>query len=315
MNEECRQRTPLLATRMKRLVLASLLVAAPLLAQKSPVVASINGETITAEQLEQMYNRLPSEMREQYDRTGGKGALLENYIRKRLVLQEAKKIGFDQRPSVKADIEAAKESALFDRYVRDIVAGTIVNNTAMKGYYDANPQKFTEPEMIKVRHIVIGVNNTGPKAHTESQAMQLAQKAVTDVLTLIPRTDDPVTTAKQHAETFAKLARAYSEDAAGPSGGDLGWVTRGQLDPDFEKAAWGIRVGVPSGIVKTRYGYHIIFVEAKRAAGTMSFDEAKPRIRELLLQEHAQDIVDAVNKLTTELGDRGKIEVHPENIK
>jgi len=300
---------------MKRFLLASLLVAAPLVAQKAPVVAVVNGESITAEQLDQMYNRLTPDMREQYDRSGGKGALLENYIRKRLLLQEAKRSGFDERPSVKADLEAAKESALFDRYVRDVVAATLVNNVAMKGYYDANPQKFTEPEMIKVRHIVIGVNNAGPKAHTEQQAMQLAQKALTDVLTSIPRTDDPVANAKEHAATFAKLARAYSEDAAGPSGGDLGWVARGQLDPDFEKVAWGIRVGTPSGIVKTRYGYHIVFVEAKRAAGTMSFDEAKPRIRELLLQEHAEDIVDAVNKLTNQLGDKGKIEVHPENIK
>jgi peptidyl-prolyl cis-trans isomerase C len=300
---------------MKRLFLAFIFVAAPLVAQQMKNVAVVNGEPITAEQLDQMYNRLPAEMREQYDRTGGKGALLENYIRKRLLLQEAKKRGFDQKPTVKMDVEAAKESALFDRYVRDVVAGTIINDNLMKGYYEAHPEKFAEPEMAKVRHIVIGVTNSGPKPHTDMQAKELAQKALTDVLTMIPRTDNPMETAKEHVATFAKLARIYSEDAAGPSGGDLGWVRKGQLDPDFEKVVWSIHAGVPSGIVKTRYGYHIIFVEARRAAGTMSFDEAKPLIREMLLQEHSEDILDAVNKLTNQLGDKGKIEVFPENIK
>lgn len=292
-----------------------MLLAAPLFGQQMKNVAVVNGEAITAEQLDQMYNRLSPEMRAQYDRSGGKGALLENYISKRLIVQEAKKTGFDQRPTVRADVEAAKESALFDRYVRDVVASTIINNTAMKGYYDAHPERFTVPETAKVRHIVIGVTSTGAKPHTEAQAMQIAQKALTDVLTMIPRTDDPMTTAKEHAATFAKIARAYSEDPSGPNGGDLGWVTRGQLDPDFEKVVWGMRAGVPSGIVKTRFGYHIIFVEAKRAAGTMSFDEAKPKIRDAMLQEHAEDILDAVNKLTAILGEKGKIEVFPENIR
>ena len=56
-------------------------------------------------------------MRTNYDQNGGKGAFLENYIRKRLMLQEAFKTGFDKKPEVVATLESARESALFDRYV------------------------------------------------------------------------------------------------------------------------------------------------------------------------------------------------------
>ena len=170
-------------------------------------------------------------MRAQYERSGGKGAFLENYIRKVLILQEAKTKGFDQKPSVRSEMQAASDSALFDRYVRDVVANNIVTEAAMKAYYDAHLDQFKVPEMIKVRHIVIGVDS-GPHPHTKAQALEIAKKALTDVITMIPRTDNPAATAHEHAATFGKLARAYSEDPAGPNGGDLGWVTREQLDPD-----------------------------------------------------------------------------------
>jgi len=61
---------------------------------------------------------------------------------------------------------------------------------------------------------------------------------------------------------FAQLARQYSEDGAAQSGGDLGWVEKGRLDPDFEAAAWSLPAGKLSGIVKTQYGYHLVLVEA-----------------------------------------------------
>jgi len=65
-------------------------------AQKA--VAVVNGETITVEKLNRMYLNLNAQMRKQYDDNGGKGAFLENYIRKRLLIQEAIKAGFDKRP-------------------------------------------------------------------------------------------------------------------------------------------------------------------------------------------------------------------------
>src|SRR5439155_21424101 len=85
-------------------------------------VAVINGEVITQEQLDRMYSNLGTQVRSQYEKNGGKGAFLENYLRKRLIIQEALKAGFDKKADVQADMQSARESALFDRYVLDVVA-------------------------------------------------------------------------------------------------------------------------------------------------------------------------------------------------
>jgi len=306
---------------MKRLLIALTLAATPIVAQQPSIdpgkkpVAIVDGEVITAAKLDWMYDRLPDEIKAQYAQAGGKGALLNNYISKRLIIHQAEKAGFDKKAEVKAEIDAAKESALFDEYVRDVVSKSVITETAMKKYYEEHLANFNEPEMVHLRHIVIQVTQTGRRPHTEDQAMEIAKKALTDVLLTVPRTQTPAQLAGENGRKFGALAQAYSEDAYAPSGGDLGWLTKSQLDPDLAEVAFSIHTGVPSGIVKTKYGVEILYGEGRRAAGTLSYDEAKPLIKNAMLKEHANEILAAVNQLTDNLSDKAKIEVHPENIR
>jgi hypothetical protein len=59
---------------------------------------------------------------------------------------------------------------------------------------------------------------------------------------------------------FSELAANYSLDASGASGGDIGWIRRGQTVPEFEDEAFSLRIGELSDIVKSEFGYHIIEV-------------------------------------------------------
>lgn len=279
-------------------------------AEQEKIAAVVNGETITRARLDAMYNSLGSQMRAQYERSGGRMAFLENYVAKRLLIQEAMKSGFDKRADVQASLEAAKESALFDRYVRDVVAAGIVSEADVRKYYDEHKSDFGIPESAKVRHIVISWNNK-----TKPDAMERIKLVATEIRAGAPSVRDaaPKNT-RILMSRFSEAARRYSEDGVAQSGGDLGWVKRGALDPTFEEAAFSMKPMTMSGIVESQFGYHLIFVEDKKPAATEPYDDARSGIREFLMAQRAADVMGSVKRLTNELRASSKVAYYPENV-
>eukprot|EP01125_Pyxidicula_operculata_P002137 TRINITY_DN12077_c0_g1_i1.p2 TRINITY_DN12077_c0_g1~~TRINITY_DN12077_c0_g1_i1.p2 ORF type:complete len:115 (+),score=30.71 TRINITY_DN12077_c0_g1_i1:44-388(+) len=62
---------------------------------------------------------------------------------------------------------------------------------------------------------------------------------------------------------FAEVARNYSEDKA-RNGGDLGWMVRGSMVGEFQERAFSQALNTPSAPFKTKFGYHIIYVEDRK---------------------------------------------------
>jgi peptidyl-prolyl cis-trans isomerase C len=316
---------------MKRMLLLSIAaLALPLAAQQTTAPAAakpapapakqaaiVNGEVITVEKLDQMWNNMSVGFRDQNEQSGGKQAFLENYLRKRLVIQEAIKSGFDKRPDVITDMDAARESALFDRYVRDIVAAPLVSDADIRKYYEDHTGEFAMPAKIHVRHIVVAPFEAGPAAKTKEQALERIKAIATDLVShnREVRGAEPDAAMRLRVIYFADAARKYSEDASASSGGDLGWKAKGELDPVFEEAAWHLEPGMTSGVIETKYGYHIIMLEERQAAGTEPFETVRPAVREYLLTQKATEVMTAVNKLTNELRVTSKITLFPENVK
>ncbi|MBE3573888.1 MAG: peptidylprolyl isomerase [Firmicutes bacterium] len=122
------------------------------------------------------------------------------------------------------------------------------------------------------------------------------------ILIAIPKGPDGDKTAKAEAEKlvqqlrsgadFAALAKQYSADpGTKDKGGELGYFGRGQMDPAFEKVAFSLPVKAISDPVKTRFGYHIIQVEARKEAKGPEFDKAKAQLRQQLLQTKQNEIL------------------------
>lgn len=281
-------------------------IAAPLFAQESAsdkVVATINGESVTKSELDQLWARIGEKMQQQYEKNGrGKLGFLENYIGKKLIIQKAISEGFGgNKPGTKLDADA--EAALFNRYVREVIAKDIVQDAEVRDFYDKNPNEFTHPEQAKVHLIHISATK-----RPESDAYQIASGLLQELFAY--RTNP-----EQMKAAFAAAARRYSEHPSAQKSGDLGWVNRGALEKDLDHAAFTIAPHTLSGIIKEHGELHLMIVDERRPAGKETFEEARGSIHDYLLAKNAPKVMQALNLTTAELRSQGKVTMNAENLK
>ncbi len=127
-----------------------------------------------------------------------------------------------------------------------------------------NPIPVSEEEIEEVWEVQ--KSTLGPKPASVTLKQVIISTEPTDDAGLLAREEAEQALSRAIAgEDFTRLAREYSDDAASrESGGDLGWVQRGLLVPEFEEALWAMRPGEISDIVETGFGYHIIKLERVR---------------------------------------------------
>lgn len=142
-------------------------------------------------------------------------------------------------------------------------------------FYDEHATEFGRAEQRQVSHILIGVAATAPQAEQDA-AKSKAEKVLAEL--------------KQTPAKFAALARQYSQDPGSASkGGDLGVFGRGMMVKPFEDAAFTLKQGELSGLVKSDFGYHLIKVTAIQAARVQPFEEVKAAITMRLRQQKAAE--------------------------
>lgn len=281
--------------------------AAPPTPPASKVVATVNGEPITAAQLDLLWNRMGAKMRAQYETAGnGKLRFLENYVGKRLLLQLAEQADFVKTPAVQAELEAAREAALFDLYVRDVVATQIVTDEAVRKFYDDHPADFIQPEQVKVRMIFIGKDK-----HSVDEARAIVGDLMKELYGVrVASANNP----NALIQAFAAAAAKSSEHPSAARGGDLGWMRRGDLDSKIAPGVFAMRPGTISGILETDAGMQLVMIEDRQPASKETFESARAGIREYLFGANVQKVMEAVNRTTSELRASSKVTLHPENV-
>ena len=208
-------------------------------------------------------------------------------IEKQLAIQN-KKIDDVKNDMVK-DPNAIKFYAI-NKWVEDTVKPQIkVDDAAVEKFYRENPDQFKTPETVSASHILISTM-PDPNAKVKPDAAALAkqdQEAKAKAEKILAQL-------KQGAD-FGTLAEKESACDSKKNKGSLGEFQRGQMVPEFEKAAFAlVKPGELSAVVKTQFGYHIIRLDVKKEAATIPLAQVKEAIRKNLIGQELQKQVAAL---------------------
>jgi len=255
----------------------------PSLAGQDAVLARIDGDTITKGDFMEALKTLPPRLQwAVHNDKNIRIKFLDNLVTKKLLLKAANKAGVKEDQEMKRKIEEFKNELLLDKYLKNNLGKIEVSDKEAKTYYNKHKRDFITPEEMRAKHILVK-----EKSQAEDILKQLKNNA-----------------------DFAKLAKKYSIDKATASkGGELGFFTRRDMVKSFSQAAFSLKPGEISPVVKTPFGYHIIKAEEKRPQRQRSFEEVKQEIKSKLLKDKEQAAFDA---LVAKAKKNWKVETHPE---
>ncbi len=159
-------------------------------------------------------------------------------------------------------------------------ASAQVTDDDLRTYYNQNREQYRVPEQVKVSHIWIKMPLPGADGKVDDKAVAEAQHRADDLLKQI-----------KAGAKFEDVAKKYSEDPGSSNDcASLGWICRGQMAQEFEKAAFSLPKGQISDVVKSLDGFHIVRVDDKQDAHVKPLDEVKSQIEPILKQQKAQQI-------------------------
>lgn len=168
------------------------------------------------------------------------------------------------------NLDAIKRQLLVEKLKEKVEGRISVSDEEVK-------QSFEE---VKARHILISPEAEARRAGEAAKKKDAPSEKV-DGDALARDKAKRLLERLKKGEDFAALAKQYSDDkGSAERGGDLGWIKRGQMVLEFEKAAFALKPGQVSGVVKSPYGYHIIKVEDKRLEVPDDFEKNKERYRQ-----------------------------------
>lgn len=200
---------------------------------------------------------------------------------------EARGITFDEyKAQIKDQLERLR---LISVEVRSKIQ---ISEKEMQEYYASNPERFQVDEAFHARQIFLPVSENATEEDRKRTAAS-AEKILAE--------------AKGGAD-FAELARKYSKDPSAAEGGDLGFLKKGELLPEFDEALVKLKPGEISGLIRTQAGIHIVKLEELRQGKSQSFESVKREVEDLLYKKRSEE---RFNQWIEELRKNAAIEIRP----
>lgn len=212
----------------------------------------------------------------------------------------------------------------------DVKSKVALDDVTVKSYYDSHKSDFKVPERARVEYLTLTLDGVARKLtipaaeiaqEFERRKQQMAtpeERKASHILIAVAKDAKPdvKAAARKRAEeitaevranpgSFADLARKFSQDpGSAKNGGDLGYFAPGAMVKPFDAAVQSLKVGEIAGPVATTYGFHVIRLDAIKAAQAASLDKVGPEIEQELRKvkagrafaEAAEQLQDLVNK-------------------
>lgn len=243
------------------------------------VMAEVNSATITTGDFERELKNLPEYLKAMADTPQGRKEMLDTMVIRELILQQASKDGLDKGPEIEEKLQDLKKRLIVESFLKKKVeAESQVSDADLQKFYEQNKDKFKSGEQMRASHILV---------KTEKEAKEILAQI-------------------KAGGNFEELAKKNSVDSSSAKGGDLGWFGKGSMVPAFEKAALSLKEGQVSGVVKSDFGFHIIKLTGKRAAGIRPLEEVKDQIKGAIMPTKQQEVF---QKIKEELKKTAKISV------
>lgn len=245
-------------------------------AQANEVLAKVGDRTITVGEFAERLASQSPYLRARFESPERRKEFLDNLVRFELLVYEAKRRGFAEKP----EIIRARRNAMIQQLVKSEVDEPLeaseITDEEVQAAYDANPDEFNRPAQMRASHILIKERPRALKVLAKAKATDLAG--------------------------FRKLAREESEDenTKGDSGDLQFFGAEGEGPPSaaIREAAFSLdKVGaVYPELVEGGDGYHIVMLTGKRAALTRTYEQAKRAIRHKLTRQRKDAAMEALTE-------------------
>jgi parvulin-like peptidyl-prolyl isomerase len=184
--------------------------------------------------------------------------------------------------------EKMRDQLMIQRLIDTKIRATIiVSPQEVAKELASHPELAKSGDRLRVSHILVRVNEERAEAQAREKIEGLYQQLTSGA-------------------DFAALAKRHSEDAHSEEGGLLGWVAQGELMPELDAALASLSPGAVSPVIKTRLGFHIVKMEERRAATSLSMLEANRAVYQQLFNQKFQE---AMVRWLNELKRKAYIEI------
>ena len=268
----------------------------------NPVVMRVDGAPVHAAEISMVMQNVQAQLRAQGQSVEPRdvvGIATQRVVEQKLLAAEARRFGLEPDPArvqqllAAAERQAGGRTQLADNlaaggsnlaqleemliemelarvFIERQIGPTVeLEDGDVEAFYADHQHLFRHDDVVRARHLVLAVSEDADDAAV-SAVRARAESARERALA---------------GEDFASLAEELSEGPTAERGGDLGWFTREAVEPELGEVAFTLGVGGISPVVRTRFGFHVLKVEDRRAAGVLPLDEVRGKATTLARQD------------------------------